>query len=675
MSALRRLHLGFSLILLFGWNFPAWAADWPAIAPEDLKMTELPEQKGAPAFVLLREEVADNPNNNFTVYERIKILTEAGRKYADVEIPYSRANFTIQGVAGRTIHADGSVVPFEGQVFDKVVVRGKRGRGIEIRVHVKSFSLPDVQVGSILDYRYTIRYADRVFYTPEWIIQKDLFQRKASFKFIPYPGDLIMAHERIGRGVQWTSYLPSGGPQPKWHEILQARYANKRAPDQYIDLTMTNIPSIVDEPYMPPKGMIRYQVRFYYMVGQKQEEFWKDEGKFWNKDVEKFLDHKDGVAEAVSQVVSSADTPEQKVRKIYAFVGTLENQSYRPQREEQEEKVIGLKMNEGAADVLRQRSGDHDDLNRLFAAMVRAAGIPADMMWVSSREETFFQPELLSTRQLDSEIVIVRLGDKDVFLDPGTKYCPYGLLDWRLSGTKGLRQVAGRGTEIAESPLTEYNQAQIQRLAQLTLNDEGRAEGTIRAGFYGLEAMDRRQKGANTDAEGKRKLLEDEVKSWLPGDSEVTLVGTPNWDDTEKHLTTEFKVSCPMAISAGKRWLVPVHIFQVNSKPVFAASDRVNGVYFWYQSREIDEVRITLPASLEVESLPPNDNVKLDYALYSTTQKQSNASSIVARRDLVMGGLAFPPSEYKQLKTFYDKVKAGDDQQMIVRGAAHAEVK
>src|SRR5579884_3239249 len=87
----------------------AWA-DWPVIAPEDLKMTDLPQQKGAPAVVLLREEVANDPQNYHSVYMRIKILTEAGRRYADVEIPYSRRNFKIDGVSGRTVHPDGSVV-------------------------------------------------------------------------------------------------------------------------------------------------------------------------------------------------------------------------------------------------------------------------------------------------------------------------------------------------------------------------------------------------------------------------------------------------------------------------------------------------------------------------------------------------------------------------------------
>lgn len=675
MSPLRRFWFGSWLLLVLGLKLSAWGADWPPIAPEDLKMTDLAEQKGAPAVILLREELADNPKNYYSVYMRIKILTEVGRRHADVEIPYSRATFSVEAVSGRTVHADGSIVPFAGKVFDKVVVKGKRGRGEEIRVHVKSFTLPDVQVGSILDFKYTMRYSDRFFVSPQWIVQNDLFQKMATFKFIPYPGDVIMAHERIGRGVQWTTYLPSNGPQPKLHMLPVPAYSSRRTPDSYVDLTMTNIPAIIDEPYMPPKGMIRYQVRFYYMVGQKPAEFWKDEGKFWSKDVEKFLDRRDGVAEAVSKVVLPSDTPEQKVQKIYAFVGGLENQSFRPQREQQEEKAIGLKANQGAADVLRQHSGDHDDLNRLFAAMVRAAGIPAEMMWVASREDTFFQPELMSTSQLDAEIVIIRLGDKEVFLDPGTKYCPYGLLDWRYSGSQGLRQSAGKGTELAQSPPTQYNQAQIQRLARLQLTDQGRAEGAVKIGFYGLEAMDRRQKAGNTDAEGRKKLLEDEVRSWLPGDSEVTLVNAPNWEETEPHLATEFRISCPLAIGAGKRWLVPIHIFQVNGKPVFSASDRVNGVYFWYPTREIDEVHLTLPPSLEMESLPADDMVKLEYAIYSTTQKRETPASILARRDLVMGGMAFPASEYKQLKTFYDKAKAGDDQQMIARGTAHAEVR
>jgi hypothetical protein len=664
----------FCLLVCIFLTLPA-RADWPPISPEELKMTELSQQKGAPAVVLLREEVADDPKNNHSVFMRIKILTEAGRRYADVEIPYYRRGFRIDSISGRTVHVDGSIVPFDGKTFDKVVVKSKRGHGQEIHVNVKSFTLPDVQVGSILDYRYSLRYDDNSFYAPDWIVQSDLFQKNASFKFVPYIGDLIMKHDRVGRGSAWTSYLPTDGPKPQWHRTLVNRMATAHSSDEYVDLAMVNVPPLIEEPFMPPVGMLRYRVQFYYTIDPSSAAYWKEEGKFWSKDVERFLDRKGGIQDVVTKTIAPTDTPEQKLRKLYAFVTTLENQSFRPKRQEKEGKAIGLKPNEGVEDVLRQRSGTHDDLNRLFAALARGAGLPASMMWVSSRDETFFQPELMSTHQLSSEIVIAQLNGKDVFLDPGTKFCPFGLLDWRYSASKGLRQKQGKETEMAESPVSEYNQAQIQRLARVQLSEDGKVEGTIKIGFYGIEAMDRRQKAYNTDAEGRRKLLEDEVRSWLPADSEVTLAGTPNWDDTEPHLATEFKISAPMAMGAGKRVLVPVHIFQTNNKPVFSASERVNPIYFWYLTREIDEVHITLPASLEVENLPANDTVKLDYAYYATVQKQENNNTIMARRDLVLGGMAFPVTEYKNLKGFYDKVKAADDQQMIARGSTHAETK
>jgi hypothetical protein len=420
---------------------------------------------------------------------------------------------------------------------------------------------------------------------------------------------------------------------------------------------------------------LRYRVQFYYLEGVQQEEFWKTEGKFWSKDVENFIGRKNGVSEAVSQTVSPADTAEQKAQKIYTFVTKLSNWSYEPSRTEQEEKALGIKLDRGAEDVLKQKGGSHDDLNELYAAMLRAAGIPASMMWVPSRDHNFFDPIFLSTRQLEAEIVIAQIDGKEVFLDPGSKFCPYGILDWRFSNVRGIRQKEGKGTEIVQSKLADYNHAMIQRMARLQMAADGRASGTLKVGFYGLEAMERRREAGKTDAEGRKKMLEDEIKTWLPGNSDAALTNSPNWDETEGHLVTEFKISCPMAVGAGKRWIIPVHLFQVNETPRFTASERINSVYFEYLSREIDEVHVKVPEELEVESLPPNESTRLDYALYTTTQKKEQGNSVMGMRDLTMGGMLFPPTMYKEIKDFFDKVKAGDDQPVVAKAAVHAEVK
>jgi Domain of Unknown Function with PDB structure (DUF3857)/Transglutaminase-like superfamily len=626
-------------------------------------MASVPNQPGAPAVILIRQETDDDLLHYHSVYLRIKILTEAGRKYANVEIPYNRQHSGVADVSGRTVHADGSVVPLEGKPLDKVVLR-QHG----LRIYVKSFNLPDAQVGSILDYRYEFRYADQWLYPPEWIVQSDLFEKKATFKFVPYNRE--WEHNgRVGQGVAWTHFLPKGH-EPQLHTPVKNTYGSSALAD-WVDLEMDDVPAFVEEPYMPPANQMKWRVEFYYRTGDKQEEYWKEEGKAWNKQVESFLGRKKGVEEAVSQIVSGATSPEEKLRQIYYFVSRLENQSYDPPRASQEAQALGIKANRGAEDVLQQKSGDHDELNRLFVAMVHAAGFPAWLMRVPDRSETFFQPALLSTDQFDAEIAIVQLNGKEVFLDPGTKFCPYGLLNWRYAGVEGLRQSPTRGTEIGTSTMSTYNQALIQRVAKLQLTDHGSVEGTLTAAFYGIEAMIRRQEGGHTDAEGRKKLMEDEIKTWLPGGSEVTLTEQPLWANTEIPFIATFKISSPLASSAGRRWIIPVHVLQVNERALFSSASRQNPVYFDYPFREIDEVHITIPPGMEVESLPANDQVRLDYAIYNTIQKQEGSSGILSVRQLAMAGALFPVAEYKDLKGFYDKVKAGDDQQAILKGTVH----
>jgi transglutaminase-like putative cysteine protease len=356
---------------------PLRATDFPPISPEDLKMTSLPEQPGAPAFILMREEVDDDMHNLQSVHARIKILTEAGREYANVEIPYSRRSFTVGGISGRTTHADGSVVPFEGKPFDKTVIKGGN-----IKVNVKTFTLPDVQVGSIIEYKYELRYDDNILFAPEWEVQQELFQRRTYFKYIPFQNhgsmEVQLAHGQIANGVAWTPFL-GVNKAPQIHRIEAAEASYMTAQGQathWIDLDLDNVPAFVEEAYMPPASMVRWRVYFYYQENLKSEDYWKSQGKFWSKDAESFIGRDKGVGATVAKIVQPSDSPEQKVRKIYAYVSEMENQDYVPERSKNEAKVLQIKINKGAEDVLANRSGTHDELNRLFVSMVRAAGIP-----------------------------------------------------------------------------------------------------------------------------------------------------------------------------------------------------------------------------------------------------------------------------------------------------------
>jgi len=101
------------------------------------------------------------------------------------------------------------------------------------------------------------------------------------------------------------------------------------------------------------------------------------------------------------------------------------------------------------------------------------------------------------------------------------------------------------------------------------------------------------------------------VKRWLPADGDVTLTNTPDWDATEGHLATNsrFPVRWPWAVRGG----LSRHLFQVNEKHAFRIRASKRDLPRLLIA-EMDEVHVTLPTDLEVESLPPNDDVRLDYA-------------------------------------------------------------
>jgi hypothetical protein len=96
-------------------------AQWQQPTPEELKMTSDPAAPGADAVYLYREETTNDNYHTRTVYERLKILTEKGKDYADREIDYEGRVFHITELQGRTIHSDGTIVPFTGQPIEKLL--------------------------------------------------------------------------------------------------------------------------------------------------------------------------------------------------------------------------------------------------------------------------------------------------------------------------------------------------------------------------------------------------------------------------------------------------------------------------------------------------------------------------------------------------------------------------
>lgn len=105
-------------------------------------------------------------------------------------------------------------------------------------------------------------------------------------------------------------------------------------------------------------------------------------------------------------------------------------------------------------------------------------------MEVTNRDEEMFVKEYLTTSQLDDDIAVVVVDGKELFLDPGQRYCQFSQLHWKHAGTRGLRQT-DNGTAIGDTPGDGYKDAQVLRSAGLRLDPDGTVHGQVRLSLSG----------------------------------------------------------------------------------------------------------------------------------------------------------------------------------------------
>jgi hypothetical protein len=631
-------------------------------------MTSDPAAPNAAAVYLYYEEIVDDKVYFHKVYAEVKILTEKGKEnFSEIEIPYERGetapeggtenDMSVNDVRGRTIEPDGTVVPFTGKPYQKQLLKAGDEKVME-----KVFSLPDVRVGSIIEYQFTIDYEANWIMSPAWEIQQDYFVHEAHYHFVPTDSSQTMVstdslgHENTVNHLIYFQWLPKGA---QVHEGLDG-----------FDLVADNIPTLPHEPYMPPLDSFSYRVIFYYSPYDSGQEFWKAEGKYWSKDVDKFAEASGRMRAAVAQIVSPSDSEEQKLRKIYAAVMTVENTDFTREHSQQENKAEGEKV-KTAADIWANKRGDSNQITRLFIAMARAAGLKASAMIVTERNQNMLNLGYLHWDQLSDEIAIVNVGGKEEYFDPGERYCEYGKLDWLHRQMMGIRQT-DNGTQVAAVPDAVYGDNVTLRTADLTLSANGAVQGQIRIILTGTDALRWRQYALANDEDATKKAFQKHVQADLPPGVQAKMNHFLALTDSTSNLMAVLDVSGNLGTVTGKRVFVPGSFFEAGETPLFAAQEREGPVDLHYPSITRDEVTLTLAPGLSVESVPAN--AQIPYSKMAIFQAAYNGKSNVytENRVLALANTIYEVSDYPQLRGFFQKVGAQDQQQLVLDRVAVA---
>jgi len=619
-------------------------------------MTIEPLAPGAPAVILYRQ--VDRDDNGRTSHEdnyiRIKILTEEGRKNANVEIPFLKGGNDVIHIRARSTRPDGSVAEFDGKVFEQSIVKA---RGLKYLA--KTFTLPDVQVGGVIEYSYTYDFKEYALYDSHWILSQDLFTKAAKFSLKPFAANYNNAF-----AVRWT-----------WHDLPPGTAQPELGSDHFVRLEAHNIPAFQIEDFMPPENDLKSRVDFIYSdegFESDADKYWKKVGRKLNGRVESFVGKRKAMEEAVAQIVSPNDPPEAKLRKIYDRVQQMRNTSYELQKTEQEEKRVKEKEPVNVEEVWKRGYARGTDLTWLFLGLVRAAGFEAYGVYVSDRQNYFFTPAMMDRARLDANVVLVKLNGKEIYFDPGALFTPFALLEWSETGVAGLRLDKDGGTWI-RSTLPQSSESRTERKAELKLSDTGDLEGKLTVTFSGLEGMSRRVEQLHTDEAERKKYLEDRVKEYIPAAAEVELTNQPDWKTSSQPLVAEFSVKIPGWVSgAGRRALLPVGIFSAPEKHIFEHTQRVHPIYFQFPFEKVDDVTIELPTNWQVQNLPAPQKQDAHIVAYNLTVEKG-ANFLHLTRIVTVDILILDTKYYAGLRNFFQIVRTGDEAQIVLQpGAASA---
>ncbi|HXG64190.1 MAG TPA: DUF3857 and transglutaminase domain-containing protein [Blastocatellia bacterium] len=617
------------------------AANWKAITPQDLRLTALdigdPE---ADAAILFREgELNDNTGEgtSLKVYIRIKIFNERGRRFADIQLPYKVELGKITDVRARTIRPDGTVIEVEGRdIFDKLLLKTRHGVW-----RARVFSMPAVSPGSIIEYRYRQTYPKGFRYFA-LDLQSELFTKTLSYRIQPQAESSFE--------VRWVTFNAPDAKRfdPTW--------------DGTYNIRADNIPPFRREPLMPPELTVKMWGWLYYSneLETNPEKYWRNYGRRMYDRAIYETRSSGAIRRVLDSILLAGDGPQDKVARIYNYVQT-EIQNIGIRQPSAEENSPEFKTNDSADDTIRRRYGTPREINRLFISMLRAAGFEATVAELTTRDENYFHRSFPDAFQFNSEVTAVVGRDGALqFYDPGTPYCPLGMLSWEKEGVTAL-VYDKRNPRFVETPVSDAARSSAERNLTVSAAADGSVAARVEAKFTGQRGLEFRGEMVDLTAEEQRKQVIDAVREVLPNATvnEPSVV-VSNLTSAAAMPGLSYSFTAPQfAARTEKRLLLRPALLIHRDESLLAAPRRANSVYFNYPWSEDERFTIEIPEGYDVEQLPEPVDIDIGAARYQAAFTRQERR-VIYERKLTVNAIIFTVAQYPTIKEFFDRAHQAD---------------
>jgi len=700
-----------------------FAQEWGIVSSEERAMTSISEDPEADAVILfdighieIKGRTAINSDLEFTRHMRLKILTERGKKYAEVSIRYHR-NDKIIDIQAHTMNKNWKNVNVKkNDIFEKEQKNYKE----------KVFTFPAVEIGSILEYKYTRKSKNAIFIEP-WYFQHQEFTKlsqisvsaptlsyydsfihnKRNYKIrskennissllqidhLKYPESFVM---RLQKGendiLKFIKECLSG----KTQQLIDAYKKPDSLSDSFKKILIDELNLLIRE-------------KRYYFLNNKQilinmsffkSNFWEIQGIVQKKYVPQFWEIRNipaiksepyvynlsdyytsfhlktieysyqDVSEAFSGYYKKYINDDQGMKKFTdEMIQDASNDEaklrimyeyVRDRIENSDSKGLFSDSFKMPHQIIKSKKASIIEKNLLLINLLNHAGFHAVPLMISTRSNGKLNMDIPQISNFNHLIVFAKLENSSLILDTKDRFCPFKLPPINDLSFRGLLIDEGNRRFMTIPEPKTMNMNSVITRARLDEDGQLHCETVIRFDNY-LAAKERKIIEGN-----KEKYFKEKYEELIPGIS-ITKYEIVSEMDIESSLSISIQYSIQdfAQIIGDKAYFTPLIFHKIISNP-FKTEKRSFNIEYEFPFIFDEEIEITIPESYSLVEKPRNVNMKMSKLIYRRFLEVNN-NIIKAKRFFQLNDNIITYIYYNELREFFSQVVNADQEQIVL---------
>ena len=634
------------------------------IGDAEINLTTYARDRQAEAVILFDigdSRFIDTPEGGYEIQfsreKRIKILTRAGIKYSEVSIPLytdaSGRSETLKSlIAVSYNYEDGQLRRTElnpSSVYDEK---------INTRWNAKKFVFPDVKPGTIIEYQYVMTTPFH-FNLPDWEFQSRIptVYSRLTVRMIPFYEYAFIVH-----GTNRFDYQTSTKDSKvrTFGQVTEVYGQNMGGGIKFQDMVhvygMNNVPAFRDESYIT--SVDDYLIRMDFQLAKfnspqggsqeimstwpkliqeliKYDEF----GKYLNscgKSAEKIIE---------SELDLQGKSDSEKARLVINYVKSAFKW----------DGFYSIYSSKSPRDFVSQKKGNSTDINLFLTAMLNAAGLTADPVLISTRNNGKINMNYPFLSFFNYVVVMVNKGDQQFLCDGTEFYTQYNRIPPRCINDKGL--LIKNGTENWVNLNPGYTS--IDEKAVTFEIDPEKLRSKIVLNLQALEFDSYWYKNNfENDSVRLKKFLSE------AGVSTISRLQIFNQDNAEKPYILLCEGESEIERLEDKLIISPFLGFYPKenrlTQPV-----RTYPIDFTYSNTEAYRCKIKIPEGYKVLTIPDGYNIENDLAKIKVNYVVSEG---LIDMDCSYGfkKAVYPHTDYNNIKLYFDIIVKKFNEQIVL---------